>query len=109
MAPLPLQMGCGMLFKTLIPPPCSPSLRFVCVIEQQSDGCDHANLGFGQQITLKHTGWLVRIKPPWRLSFICCEKTSSLPSIQPLHEDYSLYEKLVGWIPQLKPSFVLTI
>lgn len=44
----------------------------VLVTEQQSDGCDHTNLGFGQQITLKHTRWLMRIKPPRRLSFMCC-------------------------------------
>lgn len=65
------------------PPLSSPSLGCcVLVTEQQSDGSDHTNLGFGQQITLKHTRWLTRIKPPWRLSLMCCWKTSSLLSIQ---------------------------
>lgn len=106
MAPLPLSSqtapeGMQEAFQDAHPPLSPPSLAVcVLVIEQQSDGCDHTNLGSGQQITLKHTGWLARIKPPWRLSFICCVKTSLLLSIQPQHEDYSLCEKLVGWVPQ---------
>lgn len=55
-----LQKGCRMLFK--IPIPLLP-LLCVLVIEQQSDGCDHTNLGLGQQITVKRTGRLARIKP----------------------------------------------
>lgn len=52
-------------------PPLSFSILASCVlpIEQQSDGGDHTNMGFGQQITLEHNGWLARIKPLLRLSF----------------------------------------
>lgn len=52
-------------------PPLSFSILASCVlpVEQQSDGGDHTNMGFGQQITLEHNGWLARIKPLLRLSF----------------------------------------
>lgn len=88
-------------------PPLSFSILASCVlpVEQQSDGGDHTNMGFGQQITLEHNGWLARIKPLLRLSFYIIfththtqKKCSSLPSTQPLRENYPLYEKPVGWI-----------
>lgn len=44
-------------------PPLSFPILALCVlpVEQQSDGGDHTNMGFGQQITLEHNGWLLRL------------------------------------------------
>lgn len=78
------------------------------VIEQQSDGCDHTNLGFGQQITINHTGWLGKDQAPMEGSF-------SSVVLKPPH--YGLFKmihcvktKREGWVLLVKAfTLLLTI
>lgn len=79
-----LQKGCGMLFKMFIPPLSSPSPGIVCVGYWAAVrwAAITRTWDLASRLLLKHTGWLTRIKPPWRLSFICCAKKNSLHSIQ---------------------------